>query len=66
MCFKHNEMLCIRGSLDSGSHPAPTVIGDRELGRSRERGAGVRWQETIHLVNSRDPWTDEEKQEPPD
>lgn len=31
---------------------------------SREREAGARWQEIIHLVDSRGPWTERGKQEP--
>ena len=40
------------------------VTAGGQLGLSRERGAGARWQEIIHLVDSRGPWTERGKQEP--
>ena len=38
----------------------------QQVGKCRETGTGAKWQEIAHLVNSEGPWTDKEKQEPPD
>ena len=42
------------------------VTAGRQLGLSRERGAGARWQEIMHLVDKGLPQTERGKQGPPD
>ena len=44
----------------------PIVTAGRQLGLSREMGAGARWQEIMHLVDTGGPQTERGKQEPPD
>ena len=40
----------------------PIVTAGRQLGLSREMGAGARWQESTHLLNGGGPQADKGKQ----
>lgn len=52
--------LCARWSL-----VCPSVSVGRYLGINIEKGGKGQVAGNRHLINSRDPWTDNEKQEPP-